>query len=118
MNRYRKKLIFFPITPVALMLLQVPSAADGPLPSWNDTAPKEAIIAFVERVTKEGSPDFVPPPERIAVFDNDGTLWAEQPMYFQSLFVADRVKTLAPQHPEWKTQAGMALPWRHRPKVQ
>ncbi len=75
-----------------------------PLPSWNDTAPKKAIMAFVERVTKEGSPDFVPPAERIATFDNDGTLWAEQPMYFQFQFAIDRVKALAPQHPEWKTK--------------
>jgi phosphoglycolate phosphatase-like HAD superfamily hydrolase len=62
----------------------------------------QSIIAFVAKVTKEGSPDFVPPGERIATFDNDGTLWAEQPMYFQLLFALDRVKTLAPQHPEWK----------------
>ena len=64
--------------------------AQDPLPSWNDTAPKKAIIAFVERVTKEGSPDFVRPEERIATFDNDGTLWCEQPMYFQLLFALDR----------------------------
>ena len=72
------------------------------LPSWNDTAPKAAIVAFVERVSKEGSSDFVPAAERIAVFDNDGTLWAEQPMYFQFLFMLDRIKELAPQHPEWQ----------------
>src|SRR5262245_25201593 len=77
-------------------------AAD-PLASWNDTAPKKAIVAFVEKVTKEDSPDFVPVPERIAVFDNDGTLWAEQPVYFQIQFALDRVAALAPQHPEWKT---------------
>src|SRR5437667_4029841 len=82
-------------------------AADA-LPSWNDTAPKKAIIAFVEKVTKEGSPDFVPPAERIATFDNDGTLWAEQPMYFQFLFAIDRVKALAPQHPEWKAKEPFA----------
>jgi len=82
-------------------------AAD-PLPSWNDTAPKQAIIAFVEKVTKDGTPDFVPPAERIAVFDNDGTLWAEQPMYFQLLFALDRIKALAPQHPEWKEQEPFA----------
>src|SRR5688572_1351544 len=69
------------------------------LPSWRDTAPKKAIQTFVEQVTKAGSPDFVPVPERIAVFDNDGTLWAEQPLYFQFLFVIDRVKALAPDHP-------------------
>lgn len=73
------------------------------LPSWNDGKSKESIVAFVAKVTKTGSPDFVPPAERIAVFDNDGTLWAEQPMYFQFLFALDRVKALAPQHPEWKT---------------
>jgi haloacid dehalogenase-like hydrolase len=74
-----------------------------PLPSWNDTGPKKAIVAFVERVTKEGTSDFVPPEQRIATFDNDGTLWIEQPMYVQLAFVFDRVKELAPQHPEWKT---------------
>jgi hypothetical protein len=93
---------------VILVSLQATFSADNPLPSWNDTAPKKAIIAFVERATKEGSPDFVSPAERIAVFDNDGTLWAEQPMYFQFLFVADRVKALAPQHPEWKTKEPFA----------
>lgn len=77
-------------------------AAD-PLPSWNDTTPKQAIVAFVEKVTKPGSPDFIPAAERIATFDNDGTLWAEKPMPFQILFVFDRIKALAPQHPEWKT---------------
>lgn len=75
--------------------------AQDPLPSWNDGKTKESITTFVEKVTKEGSPDFVPVPERIATFDNDGTLWCEQPMYFQLLFALDRVKALAPQHPEW-----------------
>jgi hypothetical protein len=78
------------------------------LPSWNDGKAKQSIIEFVATVTKEGSPDFVPPPERIAVFDNDGTLWAEQPMYVQLLFALDRVKTLAPQHPEWKDKEPFA----------
>lgn len=73
-----------------------------PLPSWNDGIPKRAIVEFVKRTTTEGSPDFVPAPERIATFDNDGTLWVEQPMYTQLAFVLDRVKALAPQHPEWK----------------
>jgi phosphoserine phosphatase len=76
--------------------------APDPLPSWNDTAPKQALVALVERVTKAGSPDFVPPAERIATFDNDGTLWTEQPIYVQFQFALDRVKALAPQHPEWK----------------
>jgi len=71
------------------------------LPSWNDGKTKQSIIEFVAKVTEKRSPDFVPPAERIAVFDNDGTLWAEQPMYFQLLFALDRVKVLAPQHPEW-----------------
>jgi len=77
-------------------------AIADPLPSWNNTGSKEAIVSFVERVTKEGSKDFVAPGQRIAVFDNDGTLWAEQPLYFQFLYAFDRVKELAPQHPEWK----------------
>ena len=82
--------------------------AQAPLPSWNDTAPKKAIIAFVEKVTKEDSADFVPPAERIATFDNDGTLWAEQPMYFQLFFALHQVKILAPQHPEWKDKEPFA----------
>jgi hypothetical protein len=72
------------------------------LPSWNDGVAKQAIIDFMKRVATNGSPDFVPPAERIAVFDNDGTLWTEQPFYFQGLFVFDRIRALAPQHPEWK----------------
>ncbi len=74
------------------------------LPSWNDGAAKNAIVAFVEEVTTPSRAGFVPAPERIAVFDNDGTLWAEQPMYFQLAFALDRVRALAPQHPEWRTQ--------------
>jgi phosphoserine phosphatase len=74
-----------------------------PLPSWNEGPTKSAIVAFVEKVTTEGSPDYVRPGERIATFDNDGTLWAEQPVYFQGLFALDRVKALAPEHPEWQT---------------
>ena len=92
---------------LSIPMLTVPARAQtatpaAALPSWNDTAPKKAIVAFVERVTKQGSPDFVPADERIATFDNDGTLWAEQPMYFQVRSAFDRVKALAPQHPEWK----------------
>ena len=78
--------------------------ASDSLPSWNDGKTRQSIVEFVAKVTKEGSPDFVPPAERIAVFDNDGTLWAEQPMYFQLFFAIDRVKALAPKHPEWKDQ--------------
>ena len=81
----------------------VESAAD-PLPSWNDGPPKEAIMAFVEGVTTEGSPSFVPKAHRIATFDNDGNLWSEQPLYFQLQFAIDRVKAMAPDHPEWKEE--------------
>ncbi|MDJ0957341.1 MAG: HAD family hydrolase [Arenicellales bacterium] len=77
-------------------------AAAEPLPSWKDGTSRTTILEFVDTVTKEGGPDFVLPAERIAVFDNDGTLWAEKPAYFQLLFAVDRVKALAPEHPEWK----------------
>ncbi|GAF77443.1 unnamed protein product [marine sediment metagenome] len=86
----------------ALFLCSVSYAAD-PLPSWNDGTAKEAILYFVNAVTDKNSKDFVEPAERIAVFDHDGTLWVEYPMYTQILFAFDRVKKLAPQHPEWKT---------------
>src|ERR1700709_1365532 len=74
-----------------------------PLPSWNDGAVKKSIIDFVARVTTQGGAEFVPVEQRIATFDNDGTLWTEQPSYFQLAFAFDRVKAMAPQHPEWKT---------------
>jgi hypothetical protein len=77
-------------------------AQTDPLPSWNDGANKEAIVAFVARITRQGGPDFVPPADRIATFDNDGTLWVEHPTYVQLAFALDRVKAMAPQHPEWK----------------
>ena len=73
-----------------------------PLPSWNDGAAKQAIVNFVSDVTTQGAPTFVAPSDRIAVFDNDGTLWPEQPLPVQFMFVLDRIKVLAPQHPEWK----------------
>jgi hypothetical protein len=76
--------------------------ADDGLPSWNEGPAKAALVAFVAEVTKPGTPGFVPPAERIAVFDNDGTLWCEQPMYVQLAFALDRVKELAPAHPDWK----------------
>jgi phosphoserine phosphatase len=75
-----------------------------PLPSWNDGAAKARIVGFVQAVTDKSGKDYVAPAERIAVFDNDGTLWSEQPAYFQLLFAIDRVKALAPKHPEWKTK--------------
>ena len=79
-------------------------AQSDPLPSWNDGAVKKSITDFVARVTTQGSADFVPAEQRIATFDNDGTLWTEQPYYFQLAFAFDRVKAMAPQHPEWKTK--------------
>jgi len=87
----------------ATLATTVASAQPDPLPSWNDTQPKAAIVEFVEKASKKGSPDFVPEPERIAVFDNDGTLWIEHPMYVQLAFALDRVKAEAPNHPEWAT---------------
>ncbi len=93
----------------ALTLLSSACAsAEDPLPSWNACASKDAVVAFVERVTKPGAPEFVPVAERIATFDNDGTLWSEQPMYFQLQFALDRVKVLAPRHPEWKDKEPFA----------
>lgn len=83
------------------------NAAD-PLPSWNESAAKQNIIQFVEKVTSKDSPDYVSPELRIATFDNDGTLWSEKPQYFQVYFAIDRVKALAPQHPEWKTEEPFA----------
>jgi hypothetical protein len=89
--------------PAAGPAAQATPAAD-PLPSWNDGASRRAIVKFVTDVTTEGGPSYVPAPQRIAVFDNDGTLWSEQPMYVQLAFALDRVKAMAPQHPDWKTK--------------
>ncbi|WP_390894602.1 HAD family hydrolase [Bradyrhizobium diazoefficiens] len=80
----------------------------GPLPSWNEAPTKASIVDFVARVTENGGPYFVPPDQRIATFDNDGTLWIEQPMYVQLAFALDRVKVLAPMHPEWKDKQPFA----------
>ncbi len=89
----------------AITLSRFPALAQGdPLPSWNDGKAKQSILDFVAAVTREGSPDFVPAPQRVATFDNDGTLWVEQPMYTQLAFALDRVKALAPMHPEWANQ--------------
>ncbi len=98
---------FVPLIAAAVAAAAASRAAE-PLPSWNDGPARQAILQFVARVTVAGATDFVPPSGRIAVFDNDGTLWAEQPMYFQALFIIDRVKALAPRHPEWKTQEPFA----------
>ena len=96
------------LLPILTVLLSSVAFAADPLPSWNDGQAKQSVIEFVEKVTKPGSPDFVPVPERIAVYDNDGTLWSEQPVPVQFYFVADRVKALAPQHPEWKDKEPFA----------
>jgi phosphoglycolate phosphatase-like HAD superfamily hydrolase len=92
---------------LACVLLGGFAIAADPLPSWNDGPAKSAITGFVTKVTTAGS-DFVPPEERIAVFDNDGCLWAEQPMYFQAFYIFDRIKQLAPQHPEWNDKEPFA----------
>jgi hypothetical protein len=93
---------------LTLFLITNAAAAQAHLQSWNEGPAKQAIVTFVERVTKEGSPDFVPVSERIATFDNDGTLWVERPMYVQVMFLADRLRALAPRHPEWQTKEPFA----------
>jgi hypothetical protein len=98
---------FVPIL-VALLTIVGAQAASDPLPSWNTGPHKKAIVDFVQAVTVKSSPKFVPPEERIATFDNDGTLWGEQPMYVQLAFALDRVKAMAPQHPEWTTKEPFA----------
>src|SRR5438067_2814684 len=99
--------IIFTLLAIAIASITTTYAQDQ-LPSWNDGATKKSITDFIAKVTKEGSADFVPPAERIATFDNDGTLWAEQPIYVQLVFALDRVKALAPQHPEWKDEEPFA----------
>ncbi len=91
-----------------LLLAVTQAAVAQPLPSWNDGPARQAILRFVASVTTPGAPTFVPAPERIAVFDNDGTLWCEQPMPAQFAFAFDRVRALAPKHPEWNDQPGLA----------
>src|SRR5262245_45117553 len=104
-RRYRRLLSL-----LVVLVFAAPGFGAGPdpLPSWNATAPKRAIVAFVERVTKEGSKDFVPVAERIATFDNDGTLWVEQPIYTQLAFAIDQVKLMAPLHADWKQKEPFA----------
>jgi phosphoserine phosphatase len=87
---------------VILIVPAATAAETDPLPSWNDGPTKQAIVTFVKKVTDPEGADYIPPEDRIATFDNDGNLWAEKPVYFQLLFAIDRVKALAPQHPEWK----------------
>jgi len=108
MNTTRARTLCAATLVCALAFATAVAQANDGLPSWNDGPAKAAIVQFVKDVTTEGGKDYVPPAERIAVFDNDGTLWAEQPMYFQLAFALDRVKALAPQHPEWKTKEPFA----------
>ena len=86
--------------------------SSDPLLSWNEGSAKQNILDFVRTVAMAGGPHYVKPEERIAVFDNDGTLWCEQPSYFQFMFVLDRMKAMAPQHPEWKDNPLYAGCWR------
>jgi len=106
----RRIIISTMMMPACLFLLVITQAhaQTSPLPSWNDGKAKQSVIDFVKRVTTKGGKEFVPVAERIAVFDNDGTLWAEQPMYFQLAFALDRVKVLASQHPEWQDKEPFA----------
>ncbi|MBW2157705.1 MAG: haloacid dehalogenase-like hydrolase [Deltaproteobacteria bacterium] len=97
-------MVVFVLLLIAIGVSANSAEAGDPLPSWNEGTAKRSIIDFVNRVTKPDSPDFVAPEQRIATFDNDGTLWGEQPMYFQLFFAIDRVKALAPMHPEWKVK--------------
>ena len=96
-----KRHLLTAITLAVLLAFAPLAAAADPLPSWNEGEAKRSVVDFVQRVTTAGGADFVPVPERIAVFDNDGTLWAEKPMYVQLAFALDRVKALVPEHPEW-----------------
>jgi hypothetical protein len=107
MKTIRSQNLFAIALLAAAFITTIARAAD-PLPSWNDGPAKRSIIAFVEKVTTEGLPDFVPPAERIATFDNDGTLWCERPLPVQLYFALDRVKALSSQHPEWKTKEPFA----------
>ena len=111
----RSPLVAVAVAVVLALAATVVRAAD-PLPSWNDGPAKRSVIAFVEKVSKEGSPDFVPVAQRIATFDNDGTLWCEKPMPVQLFFLMDRVKSLAREHPEWKDQEPFASILRGDPK--
>ena len=101
-TKLNMKRTFIAALACGLTFVATVARAVDPLPSWNETAPKKAIVDFVGRITKEGSPDFVPPNDRFATFDNDGTLWVEQPIYTQITFAVDEVVAAAPQHPEWR----------------
>src|SRR6478609_8417910 len=99
MNMIQKTIAAF----LVLVSMALPAHAQtDPLPSWNESVPKQTLLKFIADTTTEGNANYVPIAERIAVFDNDGTLWAENPIYFQLAYVRDRIQAIAPQHPEWK----------------
>lgn len=98
------RMVVFALFLIAIGVFAHSAEATDPLPSWNEGTAKRSIIDFVNRVTQSGSQDFVVPEQRIATFDNDGTLWSEQPIYFQLFFAIDQVKALAPKNPEWKNK--------------
>jgi phosphoglycolate phosphatase-like HAD superfamily hydrolase len=100
----RAVVAMLPALTLFLLAVAAVSQRADPLPSWNDGPAKKAITEFVTRATTQGGPDFIPVEQRIATFDNDGTLWTEQPIYFQFAFALDRVRALAPKHPEWKSK--------------
>jgi phosphoglycolate phosphatase-like HAD superfamily hydrolase len=114
MDIFKKRFLLLPVLCICLGSCTSPASKDDaaeegiatadPLPSWNEGDTKQAIIDFIESTTTEGSRDYIPAADRISVFDNDGTLWSEQPLYFQLYFAIDRVKAMADAHPEWKTQ--------------
>ncbi|WEL57729.1 HAD family hydrolase [Pseudomonas kermanshahensis] len=104
MRHFKRDLHFVRSVWFVLCLLPLLAQAADPLPAWREGPSRTSILAFVKDVTTEGGPRYVAPAERIAVFDNDGTLWSEQPMYFELLFALDEVKRLAPQHPQWRKE--------------
>jgi phosphoserine phosphatase len=105
---YSKGRFLAAVVALSLLTAGASAAAADPLPSWNDGAAKQRILAFVDAVTREGGPSWVAPEERIAVFDNDGTLWVEKPTYTQVFFLLERIQALAPQHPDWQTKQPFA----------
>ncbi|HEY1068017.1 MAG TPA: HAD family hydrolase [Pirellulales bacterium] len=117
MNRSRRLLSAVALTILITSAASRLQAAEPALASWNDGVAKQAIVDFVAKVTRPDSPDFVKPPARIAVFDNDGTLWCEQPVYVQAFYIIDRIKALAPMHPDWKSQQPFASILNDGPKA-
>ncbi len=109
-SRTFRTIYSFTLLLILFSLFSIAAAAktEDPLPSWNSGDNKAAITDFVTRVTQEGGDDYVKPSQRIAVFDNDGCLWSEQPVYFQAFYIVDRIREMAPQHPEWQSEEPFA----------